>query len=221
MEETNSVNFPFLEFDKIDTVIWDWNGTLLDDVEVNLKVINQMLLKRSLPQLTITTYRDLFCFPVQSFQIQIGFDFSIESMQDISQEYHAIYQSYEKEIGLNSEARFVLDEFCQKGIEQYILSASQRDYLTGAVSDFDLTDKFKAIYGISDICAAGKIELGKELIRNHSLDPERTVIVGDTLHDAKVAKILGVNCILYAGGHNSHTLLAEEAPVITMLQELV
>lgn len=209
-----------LELSKIESVIWDWNGTLLDDVEVNLKVINKMLLKRNLPLLTLTSYKDQFCFPVQAFQSQIGFDFEIESMENISHEYHSIYMSYEKEVGLNSDSCFILDTLNQQGVDQYILSASQKDYLEQTVNDFAIADKFQGIYGVNDIYATGKIGLGEQLIQENSLNPEKTLIVGDTLHDAEVARSLGLNHILYSGGHNSYRLLSEKSTVITSLKEL-
>lgn len=221
MNIINPVNLSFFKPNEINTVIWDWNGTLLDDVEVNLKVINEMLSRRNLPQLNLSTYKNLFCFPVQSFQNQIGFDFNVESMEDISLEYHATYKLYEEEIKLNSETYFVVDKLYKKGIEQYILSASQKDYLERTVNDFGLIEKFKAVYGVSDIYATGKIEIGKLLIQDYSLNPDRVLIVGDTLHDAKVAESLGVSHVLYAGGHNSYDLLDKESVVITSLKELV
>lgn len=80
-----------------ETLIWDWNGTLLDDVEVNVKVINEMLSKRNLPLLDINTYKEIFCFPVKQFHIRIGIDFEKESIEEISAEYMERYKNYEKE----------------------------------------------------------------------------------------------------------------------------
>ncbi len=46
-------------------------------------------------------------------------------------------------------------------------------------------------------------------------------MVGDTVHDAEVARALGFDCILFAGGHNSEWRLAEKAPVIHQMKELL
>lgn len=197
MTETNLVNFPLTNLTGIDSLLWDWNGTLLDDVTVNLSVINDMLSRRSLRQLSLTTYKEEFCFPVQSFHRKIGFDFEKESIEEISAEYHATYKLYENGINLNADTPFVLDSLNNKGINQFILSASMKNDLMKMLDDFHLTNRFKGIYAADDICATGKIEIGKQLIRNHSLNSDRMLIVGDTLHDAEVAKSLGINYILY------------------------
>lgn len=204
----------------IDTLIWDWNGTLLDDVNVNVRVINEMLLNRNLPRLDLNTYRDIFCFPVKQFHIQIGIDFEKESIEGVSAEYMERYKNYEKEIALHADVPFILDMINTKSINQYILSAAGKDDLLRMLGHFQLTGKFKGIYGSGDICATGKVEIGRKLMEDNALNPDKTLIIGDTLHDAEVAKALGVNCILYAGGHNSYDLLKSESEVITSLKDM-
>lgn len=206
---------------EIESLIWDWNGTLLDDVEVNIRTVNDMLSKRGLDLLEIETYKDTFCFPVKHFHSQIGFDFEKESFEDIAMEYHYIYKQYENDIRLNSDAKLVLDILSKNGTNQFILSAAKQTDLIKMLNQFNLVDKFKGIYGVSDSYATGKIERGQQLMQDYSLNPQKTLLIGDTLHDAEVATSLGVNYILYSGGHNSHQLLSEKAQVISSLKEIV
>lgn len=215
------INSHFINSLEIESVIWDWNGTLLDDVEVNVRTINDMLTKRGLTQLDMDTYKQVFCFPVQSFHSQIGFDFNKESFEEIAVEYQSTYKLYENSIKLNSDANYVLDLLCKKGTSQYILSAAKQDDLIKMLNQFNIADIFKGVYGINDIHAAGKIERGKQLMHDNSLNPQKTLIIGDTLHDAEVAESLGINYILFSGGHNSYDLLRENALVIDSLKELV
>lgn len=204
-----------------ETLIWDWNGTLLDDVEVNVKVINEMLSKRNLPLLDINTYKEIFCFPVKQFHIRIGIDFEKESIEEISAEYMERYKNYEKDIKLHADVPFILDAINAKGISQYILSAAGTDDLLRMLDCFHLTDKFKGIYGSDNICATGKIGIGQRLIKENSLYPEKALIIGDTLHDAEVAKALGIKCILYSGGHNNYDLLSNKSKAIRNLKDIL
>ena len=57
-------------------VIWDWNGTLLDDATACVAAINALLERRLLPQVTHQQYLDIFDFPVRNYYLQLGFDFS-------------------------------------------------------------------------------------------------------------------------------------------------
>ncbi len=213
--------YSLIEWDKVETVIWDWNGTLLDDVEANRKIINTMLLKRGLKPLEETAYKEWFCFPVESFQRRIGFNFEEESIEEISREYHTLYKRYEKDIRLNADALPVLDALHARKIDQYILSAAANDDLTRMLHAFGLKDKFTGIYGATDICAHGKTETGRYLMQTQLLNRETTLMVGDTVHDAEVAGALGIPCVLYAGGHNSRQLLSGKAAVVTRLKDLL
>lgn len=215
------MKYPFIEQGKIQTVIWDWNGTLLDDVEVNRKIINAMLLRRGLKPLDEAAYKDSFCFPVQLFQQRVGFNFEEESVEEISAEYHKFYKIHEKEIRLNADALPVLNALHARKINQYILSAAAKDDLIKMLNAFGLQDKFTGIYGATDICASGKTAIGKCLMQTHLLNPDTTLLVGDTVHDAEVAEALGIACVLYAGGHNSRELLSGKAVVVTQLNDLL
>jgi len=206
---------------EFDTVLWDWNGTLLNDVHANINTINRMLDKRGLNPLNLATYKESFCFPVSRFYRQIGFDLEKETIEQISVEYHVHYKSFESDITIHPDAASILNTFSQKGIQQYILSACIKEDLLRMIDRFGLTSYFQAIYGADDICAHGKIGLGEYLIRHHSLDPSRTLMIGDTLHDAEVARALGVNLLLYSGGHNSYRLLSEEDTTVKELKEVL
>ena len=103
---------------EIESIIWDWNGTLLDDVEVNVRTVNEMLVKRGLSQVDMATYKELFCFPVKTFQSLVGFDFEKETFEEIAIEYQATYKLYADEIRLNEDALFVIDLLFQKGPKQ-------------------------------------------------------------------------------------------------------
>lgn len=221
MRTNDLVNNSLLKFDEIETVLWDWNGTLLDDLEVNWKVINGMLSRRGLKQIDIVAYKNAFCFPVKLFYERVGIDLMKEPFDEAAEEYMTNYRSYEKEISLNPDASLVLETIYRKGISQYILFACPQNELMQTLDRFCLTSRFRKIYGAEDIRANGKIETGRLLIQNHSINPKRTLLIGDTIHDAEVAKAIGVNYILYSGGHNSYDLLSKESKVITDLREVL
>ena len=66
-------------------IIWDWNGTLLDDVDYCRSIINTILIKNNLPQLSFDRYREVFTFPVQDYYKEAGFDFNKVSFEIINE----------------------------------------------------------------------------------------------------------------------------------------
>lgn len=201
-------------------VVWDWNGTLLDDVEAGLDTLNEMLGKRGLPLLTLSEYRSSFGFPVIDFYHRIGFDMERESFHELSVDFVRTYESHAATLRLNREVREVLAVMRERGKQQYVLSALREDLLKKMLRDFQIDSCFDGVCGSDNIYANGKIGQGRHLMECCNFFPAETVMIGDTVHDAEVAAALGCNCILFAGGHNDEQRLQEHAPVIHRMGEV-
>lgn len=202
-------------------VVWDWNGTLLDDVEAGVNTLNDMLGRRGMPLLSVQNYRDLFGFPVEDFYRKVGFDLVGESMHELSVDFVETYERFGQQVDLNPQAGAVLEGLQQRGVRQYILSALREDLLQKMIGDLSIGKYFERACGSGDIYASGKIERGRRMLATCHIRPEETLMVGDTVHDAEVAHALGFDCMLFAGGHNSERRLREEAPVIHQMDELL
>ena len=81
-------------------IIWDWNGTLLDDVSFCVEIINGLLSKRQLPEISREYYRGVFTFPVQKYYEKIGFDFSVEPWENVSTEFITRYEALRRRCSL-------------------------------------------------------------------------------------------------------------------------
>ena len=119
------------------------------------------------------------------------------------------------------DAELTLYHLSSLGISQSILSASKQDYLEHAVYEYGLGGLFFALNGLDNHHAAGKVEVAKAFIARHSLDPSDILLIGDTLHDAQVAAVIGTDCYLVPNGHHSLERLANSgAQLIASLAEL-
>ena len=184
-------------------VIWDWNGTLLDDVQACADAINILLSRRSLPQVTLDEYLNVFDFPVRDYYLKLGFDFETEKWDLLAREYHAAYARTSAGCGLRTGTKSILDTLQKQGIGLSILSACELGLLKRMMAERGILDYFDHIYGLSDLYAHSKLELGHALIRDTGLSPGNAVLVGDTTHDHEVARAMGVRCLLMAGGHQA------------------
>ena len=72
-------------------IIWDWNGTLLDDCKVCVKSFNRSLKKRNRRPISLDKYRSIFTFPVIDAYKKVGFDFKKESFSKVSNEFVEFY----------------------------------------------------------------------------------------------------------------------------------
>ena len=108
-----------------------------------------------------------------------------------------------------------LEYFHQTGRTQSILSASKSIYLNQAVEDSGIRKYFNAIIGLDNHHAAGKLSLARSYLNNSGLDASEMMLIGDTSHDAEIAKEIGVKFILIPNGHQSRTRLAESGGILT------
>ncbi|MBQ4547580.1 MAG: HAD family hydrolase [Bacteroidales bacterium] len=184
-----------------DTIIWDWNGTLLDDLELSIKAVNVLLKERDLPILTLDRYKDIFGFPVINYYEKAGFDFSKEPFEIPARQYVKLYASGESELKLFPDVVDTLSFFKDNNYRQIVLSAMKEDNLRKMISNAVITHFFDGIFGIKDNYAREKISIGKQVVENLNLNPEKCLMIGDTLHDAEVAEQCGFDCILFSGGH--------------------
>jgi phosphoglycolate phosphatase len=196
------------------TIIWDWNGTLLDDAEICREAINKMLKVRNLPELSLERYRDVFTFPVIEYYKEIGFDFTREEWEPVAMEFINLYLSALPTCGLTPFAIEKLETFRQKGYHQAIISAMQHDALLKSVSELGIYEYFDFIGGIGDHYANSKIKNARKYLEEAGLNPSQITIIGDTMHDSEVATELKCNCILVATGHQSFQRLANTGLIV-------
>ncbi len=207
---------------KTKTIIWDWNGTLLDDVGICVACMNRLLKIRNIPLIDEHRYREVFTFPVADYYRAIGFDFAKEAFEGPANEFINYYQRALPDISLFEETISTLQFFKQKGLSQFVLSAMEQDTLDKSLNNNKIQHYFDGVFGLNDHYAKGKVEAGKRLISGLEMQPNEMVMIGDTLHDLEVAHELGFSVVLVANGHQSkkRLLASGHNMVIDSLAEL-
>lgn len=201
-------------------VIWDWNGTLLDDTQAGVNAVNGMLRARGLPPLDLPRYRDLFGFPVRDFYRSVGFRLEQEDWDAMAREFHARFLA-DTTLRLHVEAASALGGFAGDGIGQSVLSASEQSILEAMLATFGVAGYFDHVCGVDNLYGHSKLDLGRALLARLALPPHRVLMIGDSLHDHEVADALGTRCLLVAQGHQSYARLARSgAPVLESLGDL-
>ena len=174
-----------------------------------------MLHARHMTPLTETRYMEIFDFPVRGYYERIGFDFSRERFDVLGMEFIRGYERRRHEARLHPDTRDALTRVRDQGRGQSILSAYQHDTLVSLVRDHELDTFFHDLHGHHDHYAEGKIPQGRRALEALGLPPRHTVLIGDTAHDADVARALGMACILIPGGNQPvRRLIDTGCPVV-------
>lgn len=201
-------------------LIWDWNGTLLDDSWLSTEVMSQLRQNRGLPPIDGEQYQELFGFPLQDYCVRLGFapgDFAA-----LSAEFSHLYEARRLECNLQSGAERVLARVRAAELGQAVLSAYQQSLLTPIVGHYGLQQHFVAVAGLDNPYAEGKAARGRRLLEELGWAPEQVLLVGDTDHDHEVAQAMGVDCVLFPSGHqHPRRLRACGALLVQGLEEVL
>lgn len=203
-------------------IIWDFNGTILDDVQLGIDCVNRMLAPRGLPVIpSVAHYRSIFGFPIDAYYRRLGFDFEKEDYDTVlAPEWVAHYLAGEGNCHMNAGVAETLAAIATRGIPQLVLSATRLEQLQAQLDRLDIAPYFDEVLGLDNIHARSKRLLATEWrARNPDGNP---LFVGDTAHDADVARAIGADCVLFTGGHQSvETLAACGYPLIERMEDLL
>ena len=196
---------------KYDYLVLDFNGTIIDDVDLCLNILNHLLEERNYKKVSLEEYKHIFTFPIKKYYINAGFDLEKYSFTSISNEFISLYQKASLNCKLYEGINELIDKCNNNEVKVVLLSASQIDNLKEQTDHFGLSEKFEAILGTSTIEAASKVEIGKNYFKDKQ--DKKILFVGDTTHDAEVASAIGADALLITHGHQARDILLKANPL--------
>jgi len=203
-------------------IIWDWNGTILDDVNLCRSIINELLIDNNLEELSYDKYREIFTFPVREYYRIAGLKVEDGEFEELGKIFIDRYEQRKYNCKLFPEAVEVIKTINKNGIGQSVLSAYSQGPLDEFVSHFGLRDYFVRLVGLDNIYATSKLQNGKKWIKELSLKEGEILMIGDTLHDYDVACGMSADSLLVAKGHqNINKLKSSGTTVVESLSELL
>lgn len=208
-------------------IVWDWNGTLLDDLAVVVAAVNDTLAAVDRHPITIEEYGAHYTRPVLLFYERL-LGRSIEEPEwlffDLA--FHDSYRRRVEAATLATDARTAIAAAHQAGLTQSLLSMYWHDELVPQVERFGIGEFLIRVDGLRGKPGDRKQHYLDQHLQavaadlSSPLDPAEVLVIGDALDDAAAAKALGLNCVLYEGGaHPVDQLAVAGVPVVATLME--
>lgn len=207
-------------------VLWDWNGTLIQDVPLTVLVTSYMLRSRNKLPITMDVYRNVFNGVLKDAYSQFGFDLEKESPSDLSMEFARIYVDK----FLNTDTHLtcymangavnLLSSIKSAGYCQLLLTASNNAIVHMLLDRFNIRDYFVQVLAQTDFSGI-KTDNAERWMYQNGIDPTQVLLIGDTAYDAHVAQELKCDCVLISNGHQARTALVKEGvPVFTSFADI-
>ncbi len=202
-------------------LFWDFNGTILADMQAGMESTNQMLSERGLPVIeSLDAYREIFDFPIKEYYRGLGFDFVSEPYEVLAPIWVALYNENSRSSLLVQGVEKTLASVAKIGLSQVVFSATEQKMLQRQLDELGVSKYFDEIIGLDNIHAESKFYLAKKWREAH---PEAKILyVGDTIHDAESARVLLADCLLFCGGHQSRKRLEGCGyPIIESVKDII
>ena len=202
-------------------ILWDWNGTLLDDAWLCVDIMDTLLLRYGKPGLTPARYQIIFDFPVRDYYERLGFDFSVTPFEQVGSEFMEEYYRRWRSCSLQAGVETPLRRFAEQGLPQAILTAAPSRMVQAGIDHFAIDSYFRSVNGLDHHYADGKLAVARQWLEQAGVRPERVLLIGDTTHDYEVASALGMRCLLISSGHHhADRLRVCGVPVLSSFDEL-
>ncbi|GAA2839630.1 HAD-IA family hydrolase [Kitasatospora paracochleata] len=206
-------------------IVWDWNGTLLHDMEAVLGASNAAFATVGIGPMTLQEYREQYEIPIPRFYERLLGRMPTEAeWLALDGAFHDRYSELFPAAGLTEGALALLTGWRAAGRSQSLLSMYEHERLVPAVEGFGLTPEFLRVDGRTGASGGRKaVHLARHLAAlDGQVDRRRTVLIGDAADDAEAALESGIHAVLYTGGSHSREKLAKVGvPVVDSLAEAV
>ncbi len=190
-------------------LIFDWSGTLVDDLGPVIEATNSVLGKYDVPALDREGFRRAFRLPYREFYAELLPHIPLEELEA---HFRPAFDAAITPVTVLPHAREKLEWCTAHGIRCFILTSMAPLAFERQMDDFGFRKHFEATYsGVLD-----KREIIHQIIETHGLDPAETAFIGDMTHDVETARHGGISSIAVLTGYNHAEILATVRPDITV-----
>ncbi|RZU01802.1 phosphoglycolate phosphatase-like HAD superfamily hydrolase [Kribbella rubisoli] len=205
-------------------MVWDWNGTLLNDNHAVLAAVNEVCVGFGRPELSWGDWQAAYARPMQvSYEQILQRTLDDEEWARVDKLYHERYDALLHTCELASGTLDVLRQCIESGRTQSLLSMWFHGRLTPTVEQYGLTSYFTRIDGLAgDVGGGSKADSLIRHLEAQQLDPATVVLIGDVVDDGQAAQAAGTQCILVSTGAMTRSALeATGAPVTESITEAI
>ena len=207
---------------RVSHVVWDWNGTLLDDNQVVLAAVNEVCAGFGRTELSWSEWQAAYARPMRvSYEQILARVLDEEEWARVDKLYHERYDALLHTCGLAAGVTDALRQWNESGRTQSLLSMWFHARLTPTIEQFGLTQYFTRIDRLAG--EVGGDSKAASLIRHleaQNLNPADVVLIGDVVDDALAARSAGSHCILVTTGAMARSALESTgAPVTNSIAE--
>ncbi|MCK5123004.1 MAG: HAD family hydrolase [Candidatus Pacebacteria bacterium] len=188
----------------IKNIIFDWSGTLIDDVIFTYSATMKVFEKIGIEEITLEKFKEEFILPYMNFYKK----FKNNPDKKIIDEWFDKEMDLINKSKLFPEVKEVLEFLKQKEIKMIILSSYCQESLEREIKDNNLQNFFLNING----SVYDKTEAVIEIMQKNNFKKEETICIGDMTYDIDMGKKAKIKIVAISQGYQSKEKLFEKNP---------
>ncbi|HLU71110.1 MAG TPA: HAD hydrolase-like protein [Nonomuraea sp.] len=197
-------------------IVWDWNGTLLHDLDAVVGATNEVFKPYELPPLDADAFRAVYTRPIWvAYERLLGRPLTEGEWELLDNGFHEAYYKLSGVCGLAVDAEVALTTWDGT---QSICSMAPHAQLVPQVDSFGITRHFTRVDGLIGMTGGEKAAHMAAHIASIGVRPRDVLVIGDSVDDAVAARHVGARAVLYTGGMSSRAELESTGfPVVDTL----
>ncbi|MFR5796971.1 MAG: HAD family hydrolase [Christensenellales bacterium] len=120
-------------------IIWDFNGTLLNDAQLSVDLDNYVFDRIGVPRITLEDYRNNMTMPVRDFYPLVGVNYDAHSYEEIARIWLDEFNRKAIGVGLIPGVLEAIRALHAQGRSQSVLSASYEPSVRAQCAALGLT----------------------------------------------------------------------------------
>ncbi len=180
-------------------IIWDYNGTVLNDAYTSVLAVNEMLKARGLPDTNLEIYKKTLTMPLTEYYKTVGI--YTEDIAALSEEFRKYCKMHGDSSHIFDGVYDVISFARALGIKSYLFSSLYHGHLVEETEKYGIGGWFDKVCGLPDKNLGSKSDMARAVFEKEGIVPKNTLFIGDLTTDAQTAHALGADCILIPNGH--------------------
>jgi len=190
-----------------DNWIFDWSGTIVDDMALVIDATNHVMRQYEKPEFTRESFRSSFYLPYREWYEDV---LPSVELDEIENHFRRGFRDSDKGVPVLPYAREFLEILKTAGKKLYVCTSMDAEAFEKQAAEHQLNPYFVKTYaGVLD-----KKELIGDILSEHEMEKSKTIFVGDMIHDIETANHGGISSLAVLTGYNAREELESSSPTL-------
>ena len=192
---------------RFELIIFDWDGTLSDSVGLITDLMIQSFVLHNVEPPSRGEVADILGIKLsEAFKILLE-EKNQNNSELILNSYLDLYNRSQNKVKLFDGVEYGIKELHRCGYKIAIATGGGRNYLESCLSQTSIRNNISVTKTSDDCFSKPHPQMCKEIMDELLIEPEKSIVIGDSIHDLQMAKNANISSLAATyGAHNQKAL---------------